>query len=189
LKFRIAAYVVTLLACAVLVGCGPAARGGSQAATTPDSSDTSDTATVAAIPQGGIPASKTSWSGPFGSDHGQPETGYFLLGQGFLRGEMDDEVIEIVPAWFKAHPRARVIPVFDWGTSPDGTKSFWVWVVDGDEYLNHYLVSQGVCPANAMRRPQGDLPLLVTQDQYDAFVGPLPTLEASAKQSHLGIWK
>ena len=178
---------VAVTVCLALTGCGGARPSQSQ----PSSrvSTVTSEATQPPVPQGTLPASKLEWAGFFASDHADPKVVYTLLGAGFLRTETSNKVSAVITTWLKAHPGAYVVPVIDYGAGPDGSRIMWAWIVDGDQYLNHELVRQGVCAAGTMRRPDDSLRLLVTQGQYDAFTQPLVGLEASAKQHRLGIWK
>ena len=178
---------VAVAVCLALTGCGAGRSNQSQ----PSSrvSTVTPEATQPRVPQGALPASKLKWAGFFASDHADPKVVYTLLGAGFLRTETSNKVGVVITTWLKAHPNAHVVPVIDFGAGPDGSRIVWAWVVDGDQYLNHELVRQGVCAAGTMRRPDDSLRLLVTLGQYDAFTQPLAVLEASAKQHRLGIWK
>jgi len=177
---------VAVTICLALTACGAGGSGQPQ----PSSSlpTVTSEATTSSVPQGTLPASKLNWAGFFASDHANPNVGYQLLASGVL-SETPDNVDAVITTWLKAHPHAYVVPVIDYGAAPDGSRVLWAWIVDGDQYLNHELVRQGICVADTMRRPDDSLQLAVTQGQYDAFVQPLAGLEASAKQHRLGIWK
>jgi hypothetical protein len=182
-----ASCAVAVTVCVALTGCGAALSSQSQ----PSSrvSTVTPEATQPPAPHGTLPASKLEWAGFFASDHADPKVVYTLLGAGFLRTETSNKVGAVITTWLKAHPDANVVPVIDFGAGPDGSRIMWAWIVDGDQYLNHELVRQGVCAAGTMRRPDDSLRLLITLGQYEAFAQPLAVLEASAKQHRLGIWK
>ena len=140
-------------------------------------------------------AADITWKGPFGSDHSDPSVAYFLLGSGFFRAPSSLSIGATTRKWVKAHPDAKVVPVVDFGVSPDGTRSVWVWLVDGDNNLNQELVRSGACARATMVAPDEKLmfdtraKLLVTTAEYNKFEAALPQLEKLARRERLGIWK
>jgi len=132
--------------------------------------------------------SDTDWTGHFGSNRSDPTVLYTLLGLGFFQADTSDSAVTLIQEWVKSHPNAKVVPVIDYGSSPDGSRMLWVWLVDGESNLNQELVRAGACERATMAAPE-ELELLVTAAEYDEFEAGLPHLEALAKQDRLGIWK
>jgi hypothetical protein len=103
--------------------------------------------------------------------------GFAGLGQPTFSAELGNQVT----TWIKGHPKAHIIPVYR--TSLDESTSFlFVWVVDGDESLNVFLVRQGSCSAQNMRVPETDH-LLVSKEAYAKFDAAITEAERLSKET------
>lgn len=154
----------------------------------------------------GIPASSIQWQGVFGSQQEDPSTAYILMASFFL-AETSSDIDQVIADWLAAHPNARAVPVSvfeaeEYAANPK-IESFWdffgnaqekavyfvyVWVLDGDECLNLYIVRKGCCAGGTME-VQFEGPLEVSEGRYKEFLKKVNAAGEEAKKEGLGIWK
>lgn len=144
-----------------------------------------------AVQKSGIAASSITWGGHFGSNRSKPNIVYSLLAYGFFRAPTSDNIDSLIKEWTAAHPKARLIPVIEFGpavTDQPDSKLIWVWLVDDVSNLNHELVRKGAVPGGTMVAPDNTHVLVPTRE-YARFESMLPKLEKLAKRKKIGIWK
>jgi hypothetical protein len=143
----------------------------------------------------------------FATKTDEPGSMYSLLGSGEFRSLRTKDADSAVSSWLKAHSHARVVKVSE--MSPmmrNGTGSYiYIWVIDGSESLNVYLVREGIFQAgvmydamdffNGLKHEQGNAPAekahirrLVNDDVYREFVKKAIDAEKLAKADKKGIW-
>ncbi len=145
----------------------------------------------------GFPASDLRWRGLFGGRESDPKTLYCLMGCGYRRATLSEDLPAVVKAWNEAHPSARAVPVWSFEVvdkdSPH-TVQTWVWLVDGDANLAIEMISKGCCPAGTMGIPLGENPEapdaqpLVAKRDYEAFLDGARKAEDAARKARAGIW-
>jgi hypothetical protein len=136
-----------------------------------------------------VKASTIIWKGPFAYRKEEPQNVYLLMTQGALRAPISPDFEDLVKSWIYKHPNAEATMIYsmDRGQTSD-SKFKTVWITDGDENLNIYIVRIGGCPAGTMVLNRGDdTPL--TRDAYEAFEKAVWEAEKLAKIAHVGIWK
>ena len=148
--------------------------------------------------------SEISWQHHLGQDPNNPAIQYSLVSTGFFRAELSGDFVPIMTTWLKEHPEAHMVPVITRGPMNDhipNSKMIFVWVVDGDDILNVYLVRHGCVGAAQMfsfsdeklRQLKNELQLpedklQVTQTEYDKVKKRLISAEKLAMAERLGIW-
>jgi len=135
-------------------------------------------------------ASEIQWKGHFGGRKEEPHNVYCLMTQGAFRAPTSDDFEELIKIWLSQHPNAEASVVYILSPSltdfPD-SKMKSVWVVDGEDNLNIYLVRKGGCPAGTMLLNRGDKTAL-TREEYESFSKRVNDAEQLAKKDSLGIW-
>jgi hypothetical protein len=136
------------------------------------------------------------------------KTVYCLLGLGLFRTPRTDDVDQLVTAWLPNHPNAQVTLVDTAqvmgrpGSIMAGGSMQYVWVEDGDENLNVFLVREGALVAGVMADPASVMsslkePLeawekqptrLVSDEKYAAFLKRVAEAEELAKRDKRGLW-
>jgi len=145
-------------------------------------------------PHGGIRASKIQWKSYFGSVQGEEQHAYVLMAQGFLgipflsKPVFADDLDQRIVDWLKAHRKAVVVPIMDIALGDDGGGFRHVWVVDGEENLNHHLVLHGACTSDNMLVPFGLDELLIPKHEYDRFAAAVIIAEKEAMEAKRGVW-
>ena len=144
----------------------------------------------AAYPAETVKVSDITWRAPFfGYRKGDTNHLYVPLTQGLVLTPHSTNFESLILSWLAKHTNAEAIVVYTWEAfmkDPD-PKVKSVWMVDGEDCLNIYLVQMGGCPAYTMLLNQGDK-TPVTRNQYEAFAEKIIDAEASAKRDKLGIW-
>lgn len=136
-------------------------------------------------------ASSISWKGHFGGRETEPKSVYCLMTQGEFLAPTSKNHEKLISDWLAKHPEAKAIVVYILtGVIRDHPESKLksVWVVDGQENLNLYLVRQGSCPAGTMVLNPGDS-AQVSQKEYETFATKVWEAEELAKKEKIGIWK
>ena len=137
-----------------------------------------------------VKASTILWNGSFAYRKEEPQNVYLLMTQGAFRAPTSTDFDDLIKSWIDKHPNAEgtVVYSMDRGPQTSDSKFKTVWITDGDETLNIYLVRAGGCPAGTMVLNRGDdTPL--TRDAYEAFEKAVWEAEKLAKIDHFGIWK
>lgn len=134
--------------------------------------------------------SEIMWKGHFGGRKEEPHNIYCLMTQGALRAPTSDDYEKLIETWLGQHPNAEARVVYVLSPSltdfPD-SKMKSVWVVDGEDILNIYLVRKGGCPAGTMLLNRGDKTSLA-REEYESFSKRVNEAEQLAKKEKLGIW-
>jgi hypothetical protein len=136
---------------------------------------------------------------------------YSLLGIGQIKGLRSKNFDALVARWLAAHPKAIVKDVCSvrMNLKHDGEMVF-IWIADGDENLNVYLVSEGAVPAALMhdfvevdesisaehrqelaKIPNGLGPppkRLIPAGAYSAFTRRVDAVGEQAQATKKGIW-
>ncbi len=162
-------------------------------------------------------ASKIHWEGIFGSLKKDPSTTYCLMGVGFFRAPVSEDINKVINEWMENHPKAYLVPISilqPFKINNPKSKQVYVWVVDGENNLNLYLVRMGCCPAGTMQSiteidlsiPESDQndpeierynqeisklqkdKLLIEKIEYNEFITKVTEAEEQAKKDKLGIW-
>ena len=137
-----------------------------------------------------VKASSISWSGHFGGRKEEPENLYILMTQGGFRAPTSKDFESLIRNWLKDHPNADAVVVYTIdgmrNNAPD-SKMKAVWVLDGADNLNIYLVRKGGCPAGTMLLNKGDETSL-SKDDYETYAEKIIEAGVSAKKEKLGIW-
>lgn len=111
--------------------------------------------------------------------------------QGGFRAPSSDDFETLIQEWFVKHPKAEAKVVFEieglMSNNPN-SKMKAVWVVEGDDNLNIYLVRNGGCPGGTMALNGGDKTSL-TKEEYEAFIKKIIESEQLARKEKLGVWK
>jgi len=134
-------------------------------------------------------ASRLQWFGAMGGDPSEPADVYCLLGQGFLRTPSAENTEAVIADWLSSHPDAvlRVVARLEnfMGSDPE-SQFMHVWVVNGEENLNLYLVERGCVPAGTMQaaRPEIEIPF----EDYLDFLHAVEQAEGAAKEAKLGLF-
>lgn len=143
-----------------------------------------------AYPVEKIKVSEMSWEGHFGGTDKQPHNIFTLMSQGGFRAPTSKDHDKLIKDWLTAHPEAEAIVIYAMEgartNSPD-SKLKAVWITDGDENLNIYLVRKGDCPGGTMLLKNGDETSLA-REEYKDFLIKLIEAGKSAKQEKIGIW-
>lgn len=136
-----------------------------------------------------VAAASIFWMGSFGSRKEEPQNAYMLMTQGEFRAPKSKNLENLVKIWTEKHPKAEAVLVYSMeGSGPlPGSKWKSVWVIDGGENLNLYLVRNGACPAGTMVLSDGDETPLSKED-YGLFEKKFWEAEKTAKLEKLGIW-
>jgi hypothetical protein len=150
-----------------------------------------------------VTPSELVWRHHFAEDKKHPEISYSLLSLGFFTAELSDDFESRVKRWLAEHPRAVLRPILTrepLNERVPNSKLIVIWIVDGGENLNVYLVRHGCVGAHLMLAMTDDdsdvqralgLPkdkLEVPIDDYRAVRKQLIEAEEKAKQERLGIW-
>jgi hypothetical protein len=151
----------------------------------------------------GITPSALVWEDHFASDKKHPNTLFSLLSLGTFRAELSNNFGARMKEWLRKHPHAVLRPIV---TRPPvmekgpHLKMVFVWITDGEENLNVYLVRQGCVGAGQMLAVTDEDPdiqrefglekdkLQVPIAEYRAVRKQLVEAEEKAKQERLGIW-
>jgi hypothetical protein len=143
-----------------------------------------------AYPSEKVKASSITWNGHFGTKKEEPNNLFILMTQGGFRAPTSDNFENLIKSWVAEHPKADAVVVYKMDElragNPD-SKLKAVWVVDGTENLNVYLVRNGGCPAGTMLLNRGDKTHL-TREEYESFFKKVTEAEELAKKEKLGIW-
>ncbi len=116
-------------------------------------------------------ANDIRWTGHFGGIKEEPQNVYTLMTQGGILAPRSVNLEDLVKEWLEKHPKAESILVYTlegMSTNVPDSKMKAVWVVDGKENLNLYLVQNGACPAGTMVLNPGDETPL-TKTEYESF--------------------
>ena len=106
------------------------------------------------------------WHGSYGSTT-RVSAGVLTL-TGVHHDRCDQErLTAAVERWIEERPHARIVPV---GGAHGG--GFYVWVRDGESFLNELLVAEGICPPRTMMIGKLD-GLLVPEEDYTALLNRL----------------
>lgn len=144
----------------------------------------------AASPSQKIKASNISWEGHFGDRKEEPQNTYTLMTQGGFRAPTSDNFETLIQSWLTKHSKADAIVIFElegmMSNNPN-SKMKSVWIAEGEDNLNIYLVRNGGCPGGTMLLNAGDKTSL-TKEEYQAFVKKLIEAEHLARKEKLGIW-
>ena len=135
-------------------------------------------------------ASSITWVGHLGSRKEEPYNMYSLMAQGGFRSPTSSNLKDLVRNWLKKHPKAKSVLVYSLEgilTAEPKSKMKAVWLVDGNENLNLYLVRNGACPAGTMVLNPGDETPLAKKD-YEAFEMKVWEAQKAAKLEKIGIW-
>jgi hypothetical protein len=149
-------------------------------------------------------ANAVRWQGQSGEDPNNPAIWYSVLSVGAIRTELSTDFVATMDGWLKRHPKAKIVrvvarkPLLD---SQPNSKLIFVWIVDGGENLNVYLVRHGCVAAPQMfSLSDDDMQLLrnelampkdkleVSQKEYNKVKSRLIAAEKLAKTERLGIW-
>ena len=136
-----------------------------------------------------VAAASISWMGIFGSRKEEPQNSYLLMTQGEFRAPKSKNLENLIKTWMEKHPKAEAVLVYSMeGSSAfPGSKMKSIWVIEGGENLNLYLVRNGACPAGTMVLNDGDETPLSKED-YELFENKFWEAEKTAKLEKLGIW-
>ncbi|CAN5592774.1 hypothetical protein BH20ACI4_BH20ACI4_22520 [soil metagenome] len=143
-----------------------------------------------ALPTEKVKASSITWKSHFGGRKEEPENMYTLMTQGGFRAPTSDNFENLIQTWLAKHSKAETVLVYEMEgmmSNNPNSKMKAVWVVEGEENLNIYLVRNGGCPGGTMVLNVGDKTPL-TKEEYEAFVKKLIEAEQLAKKEQLGIW-
>jgi len=135
-------------------------------------------------------ASTITWTGHFGSRKEEPQNAYTLMTQGGFRAPTSANLKDLVKTWLDKHPKAESVLVYTLEgmlTAVPDSKMKAVWIVDGNENLNLYLVQNGACPAGTMVLNPGDETPL-TKAEYEYFEKEVWEAQKIAKLEKIGIW-
>jgi hypothetical protein len=138
------------------------------------------------------------------------KTVYCLVGLGLIMAPRTDDVDQLVTAWLSDHPNAQVTlidtsqPIGRPGSAMGsiGGSLQYIWIENGNENLNVFLVREGAVPAGVMADPASFMtslkqPLaawekpptrLVTDEKYDDFMKRVVEAEELAKRDKKGLW-
>lgn len=144
----------------------------------------------AASPSQRVKASSISWKGHFGGRNEDPENMYILMTQGGFRAPTSDNFEKLIKSWLDKHTKADAIVVYEMEglmSNNPNSKMKAVWLVEGEDNLNVYLVRNGGCPGGTMVLNAGDKTPL-TKEEYETFVKKIIESEKLAKKEKLGIW-
>jgi hypothetical protein len=162
-------------------------------------------ALIACLPASGIGPSEINWwTSVLGVNSKNPAIFYSLLSTGYFKPQIGADFSDVKKAWIAEHPKAMVRPVLTRGQFNDripGSRFIFIWILDGDDVLNVYLVRHG-CVAAAqmfslsdqdMRRVRDNLrmpkdKLQISQEEYDKVKNRMVAAENLAKSQRLGIW-
>lgn len=143
-----------------------------------------------AFPVEKIKVTEMTWQGHFGGTEKQPQNMFILMIQGGFRAPTSKDHEKLIKDWLAAHPQAEAIVVYVMegmtAASPD-SKMKAVWIIDGTENLNLYLVGKGDCPGGTMLLQKGDETSL-TREEYKTFLEKLIDAGITARTEKLGIW-
>lgn len=148
------------------------------------------TVKFAAAGQERFPATEITWQKIFGSRKAEPSNVYTVMTQGSILAPTSMDIEKLFREWLDVHPKAEAVLVYSLQpitTDDPKSKMKSVWVVDGDENLNLYLVSKGACAAGTMVLEPGDETPL-SKDKYEAFEKKVWQAEDTARTQKLGIW-
>jgi hypothetical protein len=109
--------------------------------------------------------------------------------QGWFRAPTSKNLKDLIKEWLGKHPKAGAVLVYSMEglTAFPDSKIKAVWITDGAENLNLYLVRNGACSAGTMVLNPGDETPLSKVD-YEAFKGKFWEAEKAARLEKLGIW-
>jgi hypothetical protein len=157
---------------------------------TPESIDTSQIQ-FSACPPEKLTVSSICWKEPFGYRKEDTNCIYLLMTQGIFLTPQTTNFTTLIHSWLVTHTNADATVIYTMApvyvNNPDSkTKS--IWITDGNDCLNVYLVRNGSCPAFTMLLNPGDKTPL-TQNQYEETAKKIIEAEALANKDGLGIWK
>jgi len=110
--------------------------------------------------------------------------------QGSFRAPTSPDLGKLSRDWLDSHPKAEAVLVYTLqpiSTNDPNSQMKSMWIVDGQENLNLYLVRKGACPAGTMVLEPGDETPL-TKEEYEAFEKKVWEAEKTATAEKLGIW-
>lgn len=135
-----------------------------------------------------VAAAAISWEGHFGGRNEEPQNIYTLMTQGGFRAPTSKNLKDLIKNWLEKHPKAEAVLVYSMeGGSGASSKIKAVWVTDGPENLNLYLVRNGACPAGTMVLNPGDETPL-RKEEYEALESKFWEAQKTAKFEKVGIW-
>lgn len=136
-----------------------------------------------------VAAASISWKDIFGSRKEEPQNTYLLMTQGGFRAPTSKNLDDLIKTWMEKHPKAEAVLVhsMEGSSAFPGSKIKAVWVIDGRENLNLYLVRNGACPAGTMVLNEGDETPL-SKEEYKLFENKFWEAQKAAKLEKLGIW-
>jgi hypothetical protein len=136
-----------------------------------------------------VAAATIAWQEHFGVRKEESKNVYTLMTQGGFRAPTSKNLGVLINNWLREHPKAEAVLVYsmEGSTAVSEAKIKAVWVIDGAESLNLYLVRNGACPAGTMVLNPGDETPL-RKEEYEAFESRFWDAENSAKVEKLGIW-
>ncbi len=164
-------------------------------------------ACYAAVAQEAFTIDQLRFKSIFGTKADEPDNVYSIVGSGAFRAMRTKDSDSVVSTWLSNHPHAQVVKVSEMKpVMRNGTgASIFIWVMDGKESLNIFLIREGVFPAGVMRdtidsfhhlKDTGgalpgehpDLRRLVSDDQYKEFLKKVDDAEGHAKAEKKGVW-
>ena len=147
------------------------------------------------------------WDGIMGEDKRTPNEVYCLMGSGFVMAPTSRGINKLISHWLAKHPHVTSVRVATSGPlmidQPNSVQTY-VWVADGRNTLNEYLVRRGACPGGTMLVPDfsnlapksgraGGAPFhfktYVSPQDYNRFLSRIEQAELLAQKEKLGIWK
>jgi len=134
-------------------------------------------------------AASILWNGHFGGRKEEPHNVYELMTQGGFRAPTSKNFDGLIRAWLEKHPKAEAILVYSIPFSTANPDAMFksIWIIDGPENLNIFLVRNGGCPAGTMVLNAGD-ETPVSKEEYQAFESKVWEAQKLAKTEKLGIW-
>ena len=117
-----------------------------------------------AFPIEKLKVSDITWRGPFGYVKNETNRLFVPLTQGLVLTPQSTNFVSLIASWLAKHTNAEAIVIFPWDGVLD-SKMKSVWIDDGEDSLNVYLVRMGGCPAFTMLLNPGDKTPL-TQKKY-----------------------
>ena len=134
-------------------------------------------------------AASMSWAGHFGGRKEDSASVFTLMTQGGFRAPTSSNFKDLIKTWLLEHPNAEASVVYVMPGPRDtlDSKIKAVWIKDGAEYLNLFLVKSGGCPAGTMVLNPGDA-TPITRQVYEDFEKRVWEAQAFAKRAKIGIW-
>ena len=140
-----------------------------------------------------VKPSSVAWTwdeGVYQSKNQEPRTVYLLMNTGgVVELQLSKNFNELIKSWLTEHPNAEAIVTNTISGVSDrkGWKFKPVWIRDGDELLNVYLVRQGACRGQTMDM-SANLERAISDDDIKIVRKKLYQAEFLAMKEKLGIW-